>query len=97
MLDEIVAARLHTKIDHAFVGIDNCFLECARRGRKVLDIAFPSSRVIEKGLDMHSDVCIAQAYIKQYYDNLRPLLLTQWMVTNGFDRELSSSFLRIQT
>ena len=96
VIDEIVAKRFHKKIDHAFAEVDKCFPECARRGRQVLDIAFPASLVIEKGLDMHSDACIAQADIKQYYDNLRPLLLTQWMVTNGFDRELSSSFLRIQ-
>ena len=75
--------------------VDNSFLECARTKRQVMDIAFPASLLIEKGLDIKSNLCLAQADVKQYYDHLRPLVLARWMQTNGFDPALSSTFLRL--
>ena len=56
-----------------------CFLECARRGRQVLDITFPLSQIIEKGADDHGRAAVAQSGIKQFCDFLRPFLVIPWL------------------
>lgn len=59
------------------------------------DFAFPAGLVIEKGMDMHSNACIAQADVKQYYDNLRPLTMCHWMLPHGLESGLVANVLRV--
>ena len=95
ILDFIVAMRMHSRSDAIARALPYGYLECAVKGRQVMDIVFPASLVIEKGMDMMSRGCVAQADIKKFYDNLRPLLLYRWMVQNGYTRELASTFVRL--
>ena len=73
IIDYVTAARMHRRTDVISKEIPDSYLECAVKGRQVLDITFPANLVIEKGMDLHSRACIAQADIKKFYDNLRPL------------------------
>jgi len=95
VLDADFAQRLDCKIDEFAAGIDLAYLDCARKRRQVMDMVYPASLVIEKGLDLHSDSCVAQADIKQYYDNLRPLLLALWMRYCRFELGRAGIFLRL--
>ena len=96
ILDAIIAVRMHAVIDRLSATADPCFFECARKGRQVLDIVFPASLVVEKGLDMQSRACVAQADIRRYYDSLQPLMLSRWMIAEGFEIALAIAFLLLQ-
>jgi len=95
VLDFIVAARMNSQSDIIAGELPFGYLECAVKGRQVLDITFPASLVLEKGMDAMSKGCVAQADIRKYYDHLRPLLLFIWMVRRGYTKELASTFLRL--
>ena len=95
IIDAIVARRMQNATDAIAQSIPPCFLECAREKRQVLDVSFPAGLILEKGMDLHSNACIAQADVRQYYDNLRPTKLRQWMVSNGYSPQLAATFLRI--
>ena len=95
VLDVLVADGLNDGINRVAASADPGFLECARKGRQVLDFTFPASLIIEKGMDMHSDACIAQADVKQYYDTMRPLTLCRWMLHKELDPGLVATFIRI--
>ena len=94
ILDFVVAIRMHARSDVLAGLLPFGYLECAVKGRQVLDITFPASLVIEKGMNMKSKGCVAQADIKKYYDHLRPLLLYAWMMRQGYTKELASTFVR---
>ena len=44
-----------------------------------MDIAFPASIAIERGLDSKSKMCVAQEDIEKYYDNLVVLRVARWL------------------
>ena len=72
------------------------YLECAVKGRQVMDIAFPASLILEKGMDMMSSGCVAQADIKKYYDHLNSLLLAAWMSRQSYFQEPTCTFFLLQ-
>ena len=80
IIDVIISFKLHTGIDEVVSGVGFGFLECARSKRQVSGIAFPASLLIEKGLDIGSQMCLAQADVEKYYNHLRPLNILSWMV-----------------
>ena len=53
-------------------------LEAAKRHRQVLDIAFPAAIALERGLDSRSEMCVAQANVEKYDDNLSVLRIARW-------------------
>ena len=94
VIDAIMAKKLNSHIDKFAACTSNSFFECARRGRQILDLTFALSQVIEKAGDLHGYGAIAQADIRQYYDNIRPLRAHRWMLRNGATLGLSLTFLR---
>ena len=96
IIDVILSTMLHAVIDESASKVGYGFLECAKSKRQVMDIAFPASLLIEKGLDIGSELCLAQADVKQYYDHLRPLQILRWMLQRNMPRELAFSLFRFQ-
>ena len=77
--------------------VSRSFFEAARSGRQILDLTHPLTMVLEKGADLHGKAAVAQADIKQYYDNLRPLLLARWLRQTSVDLGLCMTLLRMHT
>ena len=67
----LVSKRINEYGDLFAASVPYGFLECAKRHRQVLDITFPAALAIEKGMDRHSRMTVAQQDIVKYYDNLR--------------------------
>jgi len=95
ILDAHVASTLDSVLDPIAEGIGRGFFEAARPKRQVLDLTHPLSLVLEKGGDLHGRAAVAQADIRQYYDNLRPLLLYRWLRKRAVDPRLCLTFLRL--
>ena len=52
ILDHVVASRIHARANVIAKSLPDGYLECAVKGRQVLDITFPANLIIEKGMDM---------------------------------------------
>ena len=73
ILDVLVAKRINEYADRFSASLPYGFLECAQQHRQVLDMTFPAALAIERGMDRHSRMTVAQQDIEKYYDNLRGL------------------------
>ena len=74
----------------SLVGYD----ECARKGRQVMDVAWVQSQCLEKGLDLQSQVAVAQSDIKQFYCHLVAVKVDKWMQEHGAEQATCDAFLR---
>ena len=79
VIDVIVAKKLNAMAGIMTAELGFGFLEAAKKHRQVLDIAFPASIAIERGLDNKSKMCVAQEDIEKYYDNLVVLRVARWL------------------
>lgn len=95
IIDAHLAARLREFIDPLPASVEPGFYETARRKRQILDLTHSLTLVLEKGGDLHGRSVVAQADIKQYYDNLRPLLLFRWLKRRQFDLPTCCLLLRL--
>ena len=94
-MDCHLAKLLNSAIEPLAAQVGKGFFEAARRGRQVLDLTHALSLILEKGGDLHGAGSVAQADIRQYYDNLRPLLIFRWLRRNNVDLGTCTSFLRL--
>ena len=95
VIDAVVAEQLNTLVDQFAARVPPSFLECARKGRQVMDITFPMSLVIEKGLDCRSQACVAQQDVKQYYDHLQAMKIADWILRHFSCSGLAATFVRL--
>jgi len=93
ILNVVILTHSHAAIDNISSGVDHGFLECAKSRRQVMDIAFPAVLLIEKGMDILSNMCVALAEVRQYYDHLGPSLLKGWMLKHSVPPGLSLAAL----
>ena len=73
----------------------SCF-EGAVAHTQPLDIAHGLSLAIEKGLDDHSQLGIAQADVQQYYDSLNVVQLALWLHHEGMAAPWAAAIVRLQ-
>ena len=64
IIDQHVAAKLHTIADHLESQVPFGFFEGAKSRRQVMDLIWPVSQVLEKGVDRKGHGCIAQMDIE---------------------------------
>ena len=95
ILDAHVSSQLANNVDLLADQIGRGFFEAARRGRQILDLTHPLTLVLEKGNDLHGQAAVAQADVKQYYDNLRPIHVLRWLRRNEVNLPLRMTFLRL--
>ena len=67
----------------------------ARPKTKALDIKHGLLGVIEKGLDMHGRVAIAQMDIRRDYDSIAVLRVHRYFVNRGCDASAAACLLRL--
>ena len=97
ILDYVVAKRVYLVADAFSEKLPFGFLECAKRHRQCLDIAFPASIVIERSLDKFYQAAISQQDIKQYYESLQPLKVANWIGSVMEKDALAATSLRMHT
>ena len=70
IVDMELAYHINGICDYIANGLGVGFCDCAVSGRQLLDMSFSAKLAIEKGLDVHSKLSIAQADVEKFYDNL---------------------------
>ena len=96
MLDMILASRLEKVLDPLVQSLPASFVIGARRKTQMLDVTFPLSLVIEKGLDMHSKAVVASGDIKQYFDYVNVLSIAHWLVKHFYKLQDIAALVSIQ-
>ena len=96
--DYIIALRMSGLLELYHTSLDSSFFEGARKGRQVMDVAFPASMAMEKGQDMHGKMAVAQGDVLKFYDFVSPLRIANWLVRNFIDEtpdaaDIAASFL----
>ena len=97
ILDVLLNGAMSATVDRVARQCGPAYLECAKKGRQILDITFPLSQIIEKGLDDNSMAAIAQSDVKQFYDFIRPLDIFRWFVQKGGFIGAAYTFLRLHS
>ena len=97
MIDIIVATRLNDIADAMTAEVGFGFLEAAKKHRQVMDVVFPASIAIERGLDDKSQMCVAQEDIEKYYDNLVVLRVARWLERRSGSIELITTLVSMHS
>ena len=97
LLDIVAANMLESCVDSFANLVDHSYLEAARKRRQILDLTFCAALHIEKSLDCHGLGCVAQADVKQYFDNLCPIKMHQWITAHLQRPDLGALLLRLHT
>ena len=93
--DVLLAAEINDFVNAVLPCPDCCF-EGAVKFTQPLDIAHGLSLGLERGLDDHSNLGIAQADIRQYYDSLNVLQLALWLHHEGLSKAWAAAIVRMQ-
>ena len=95
LLDCVLGIRLHLALDSVLRPARGCFVG-ARKHTQALDIGHAANLIMEKGLDLHSQSCMAQMDIKSYFDNLPTLRILMWLASRNVDITLLGAIARHQ-
>ena len=75
--------------------IQSCFA-AGKRYTQALDIGHSVNLAFEKGLDMESEVAVAQEDVSKYVDSLPILLILRWLLLQGVEAALVGALGRFQ-
>ena len=95
LFDRILALITEPTLDQLLPIVPGIFVG-GRKHTQTLDIGHSAALLMEKGMDMGSRACIAQADIRSYFDSLPLFLIVRWLVDRGVNRALLSAIIRAQ-
>ena len=64
--------------------------------RQTMEIAAGLQLVVDKGLDLESNACIAQCDIRKYFDSMRMDLIAEWFLEHGMCKMDVTAFVHHQ-
>ena len=95
LLDRILGNILKGALETVLPPIPGCFA-AGKRYTQALDIGHSVNLAMEKGLDMESEVAVAQADVSKYFDSLPILSILRWLLLQGMEPALVGALGRFQ-
>jgi len=95
LADRVLGNKMNGALTTILPPIQGCFA-AGRRYTQALDIGHSVNLAFEKGLDMESEVAVAQADVSKYLDSLPILLILRWLLLQGVEAALVGALGRFQ-